>query len=132
MFKYVIEFGEQIPDQEMFNYQDIDIIDAQKLESQINMNRKKERDLLNLYDSLQYDLIMARKKLSRKNIQITSEHSDDAKEKVRLLKEDPDIIEMKDNIEGIKMSLDTVLKELDFVKSDLYILRTSMYQKFNK
>lgn len=129
MLQYVIDFGEVIPDQEIFNYQDLDIIDVQKLESQMNMFRSKERKLLDLFDSLQQDLIMTKKRLSKKTISIMSEDIE-VKDKNQKLKEDSEIIELKDSIEGIKLSMDTVARELDFVKSDLYILRSSMYQKF--
>lgn len=128
MLKYLIEFGSDIPDQDIFNYQDLDIIDLENLQGQINMCRNKQRKLLDLQDSLQKDLIMYNKRLSKKTLEISSKATN-TRDRNSLLLENEEIVELKDTIEGVKMSMQTVLRELDFVKTDLYILRGSMYQR---
>jgi len=128
MLSYLIEFGSEVPGPEIFEYQDLDIIDLEKLQDQMNLYRTRQRKLLDLYDSLQRDLIMYNKQLSKKTLEVTSD-SQNTRDKNQKLSANSDIVELKDAIEGLKMSMNTVARELDFIKSDIYILRSAMYQK---
>lgn len=125
MLEYLIEYTDKgIPDESIFEFDKLDIIDLEKIEGQINNFRRKERKLLDSINLITLSLIEEKKALKN----VTRDILEEGKTS-RDLSNNPEIIEIKTNIEIINTALESIYRELDFVKSDIYTLRSTFYRK---
>lgn len=128
LLQHLMDFGENVPKEVDLNY-DLDITDKENLETQINIARKSYRDLIAIHDELQGQYLKIKSQYGDKSREIIVENENKTT-RLDVLKTDDDLALLSEKVEAIKESLKIIGMQIDFVKSDLALLRSSMYNKF--
>lgn len=130
MLKYLLSFGIETsvdPEDIKLNYE-IDIDDITLLQGQINKARKAHYQLLELNDNLQEQYLSKKSELSKMTRQFHQMYPNRT-ERLDMIAQDIVYSDLNDSIDAIKEAMKIVGSQIDYVKSDLTILKNSMYRK---
>lgn len=130
MLKYLLNFGVETsidPNDINLNYE-IDINDISILQDQINTARKAHYELIQLNDSLQENYLNKKSELSKLNRSFQQDYLNRT-ERLDAMAKDISYTDLNDTIEAIKEAMKIVGSQIDYIKSDLRILSSTMYRK---
>lgn len=126
MIDYLINYG---VNQHTPNVVDLDITDKMRLESQINEARKGYADMLRLLDDVQTQLTDTNREIAKRSKELIASNTSYGRVSA-LLNADQQYVELTAKAEAFSSALKMISQWIDFYKSDLGILRSSLYNKF--
>lgn len=113
----------------IIDYSDIDITDKTILQEQFNYYRKGWNDSVHQLDQIGKEVIELTRKLAKRKNDVRKENPS-AKSLTAILEEDEEYMELKYRLEAYKLSEKIIQENIDMVKTDVNILRGTLYSKF--
>lgn len=110
-------------------YSDIDITDKTILQEQFNYYRSAWNEALKQMSFIGRDIIKINQELIQRKSEIRLENPG-TKSLTSLLEEDEKYIELKVKLDSYRLSERIIAENIDMVKNDVQILKSSMYNMF--
>lgn len=111
-------------------YDEIDIIDKQKLEEQLNVSRKRYMDLLSVMDDIDSKLLDVKRRIGSKSKSVLQEAKEKGVRPNELYSTDDDYMALEYEQDALRVGKEMVNAQIGFVQSDLKILNSTFYNKF--
>ena len=127
MLKYLINYDIDI-DVELDLDFELDITDKTILQDQINNVRKSYRDLIDVYSKIQGEYLSAKEELANLNRRFLIEYPN-RNERLNEQGSNQEYLYLQMKIEALQESMRSVNSQLDYIKSDIRILNSSMYSR---
>ena len=131
MFNFLENYGVKVSS-ELSNqeFDEVDIIDKLKLGDQINSCRKRHNDLISLMEEINVSLLDVSAQITLLTKEIVEESKATGVRANDIFNTNDKYIELTVKKEALRVGLSMVNESLDFVKTDLRILNSTMYNKF--